>query len=459
MTTYEEKYIESLKSEIPDDVLRYRKAGMFKEAVEAIDRWIMRNVSREMNERLLIEKEHIGLLQDEFPFTEKEALDLARQDIPEFTAEDLKALDDAGVCEWIYIDGKKHYFDRFWETATHVVKELSDLVHGTEGDPESQKLLTEALSAMKQNGSAKYRTTAEVTYRLHDDVFTPGMELKVWLPIPAEQFQTSDVQILETSHEVKEIAGNDAPARTVFFHEKLEKNETFSVKYSFVTENRYVDARNSADQAVLGTYDFDVDELQPHVRFSPYLRALSSEIVGDEKNPIRIAEKIFDYVTSRVKYSYMRDYFLLDDIPQYCARNLRGDCGVQALLFITLCRMNGVPARWQSGMCSAGQRDFGAHDWAMFYVEPFGWLFADPSYGGSAYRDGDEERRWFYFGNLDPFRVTANHEFQAPLTPAKKYRRYDPYDNQAGEAETPDFGISGGDRDIERRILSIEKLD
>lgn len=459
MTTYENKYIESLKSDIPDEVLRYRKAGMFKEAEEAIDRWLQRNVSKEMNERLMIEKEHLGLLADEFPFTEEEAVAFAQQDLPEFTAEDLKKLDEDGVCEWIFIDGKKHYFDRFWEQATHVVKELHDRVHGTEGNPEAQKLLTEARTAMIEKGSAKYRTTAEVTYRLHDDVFTPGMDMKVWLPIPAEQFQTSDVQILSSSHEIKEIAGNDAPARTVFFHEKLEKNETFSVKYSFVTDMKYVDPRKEADKAVIGTYDFDVDELQPHVRFSPYLRELSKEIIGDEKNPVRIAEKAFDYVTSRVNYSYMRDYFLLDDIPQYCARNLRGDCGVQALLFITLCRMNGVPARWQSGMCSAGQRDFGAHDWAMFYAEPFGWMFADPSYGGSAFKDGDEARRWFYFGNLDPFRVTANHEFQAPLTPEKKYRRYDPYDNQAGEAETPDFGISGGDRDITRTIIGIEKLD
>ncbi len=46
----------------------------------------------------------------------------------------------------------------------------------------------------------------------------------------------------------------------------------------------------------------------------------------------------------------MPEYFLLDDIAEYCAVNQKGDCGVQALLFITLCRIVGIPARWQSGL-------------------------------------------------------------------------------------------------------------
>ena len=133
-------------------------------------------------------------------------------------------------------------------------------------------------------------------------------------------------------------------------------------------------------------------EQYPHIRFSPYLTSLAREIAGEEKDPLEIARRIYDYITTKVQYSYMKEYSLITDIPQYCARNLRGDCGVQALLFITLCRICGIPAKWQSGLY-ANPAYVGPHDWAMFYVEPYGWLYADPSFGGSAYASGDEQRR------------------------------------------------------------------
>ena len=40
-----------------------------------------------------------------------------------------------------------------------------------------------------------------------------------------------------------------------------------------------------------------------------------------------------------------------------------------ALTFITLCRIAGIPARWESGFAVA-PGDAGCHDWARFYVAP-----------------------------------------------------------------------------------------
>ncbi len=139
-------------------------------------------------------------------------------------------------------------------------------------------------------------------------------------------------------------------------------------------------------------------------------------------------------MTGHVRYSYMREYFLLPPIAEYAALGLKGDCGVQALLFITLCRIAGVPARWQSGLYAA-PGDVGSHDWAQFYAPGWGWLFADCSFGGAARRAGNVERWKFYFGNLDPYRMVANSRFQAPLRPALQFGRNDPYDNQSGECE------------------------
>ena len=130
---------------------------------------------------------------------------------------------------------------------------------------------------------------------------------------------------------------------------------------------------------------------------------------------------------------------------------------MQALLFITLCRCAGIPARWQSGLC-AEPNDVGMHDWAMFYVAPHGWMFADPSYGGGAHRAGNEARRVHYFGNLDPYRMVANCEFRAPLDPPKAHWRHDPYDNQAGEIEYDDRGLRGPEYERDMEMTQYAEL-
>ena len=153
----------------------------------------------------------------------------------------------------------------------------------------------------------------------------------------------------------------------------------------------------------------------------------------------------------------MREYFTIECIPEYCAINLKGDCGVQALLFITLCRMSGIPARWQSGLY-ATEYYTGCHDWAQFYVAPYGWVFADPSSGGSAWRAGEKERWNYYFGNLDIFRMPANSEIQKEFIPEKKWLRIDPIDNQRGEFEYEDHGLRFSQLDVSQELISMEDI-
>ena len=93
-----------------------------------------------------------------------------------------------------------------------------------------------------------------------------------------------------------------------------------------------------------------------------------------------------------------------------------------------------------------------------FYIAPYGWLFADPSFGGSAHRMGDSERNDFYFGNLDPFRMAANSELQADFDPPKTQLRIDPFDNQRGEAEYADVGIRWMDKECDWKTIEMKKL-
>ena len=100
----------------------------------------------------------------------------------------------------------------------------------------------------------------------------------------------------------------------------------------------------------------------------------------------------------------------------------------------------------------------GGHDWVRFYVEPYGWIFADASYGTSSTRAENEERRQFYFGNLDPYRMVANRSFQENFTIPKEQWRTDPYDNQLGEMETTGHGFAYGEYVRNKTILLCEEI-
>ena len=104
--------------------------------------------------------------------------------------------------------------------------------------------------------------------------------------------------------------------------------------------------------------------------FTPYLRALAKEIVGGRRTLLK-ARKIYDFITTQAVYRFMPPYLTVTNIPDYFLSGLRGDCGVQAITFVTPLPPVGVPAQWQSGLYTKPD-SAGHHDLARFYVAPFG---------------------------------------------------------------------------------------
>jgi hypothetical protein len=113
------------------------------------------------------------------------------------------------------------------------------------------------------------------------------------------------------------------------------------------------------------------------------------------------------------------------------------------MLFIALCRMNGIPARWQSGWESFEAKGNNMHDWCEFYIEPYGWLPADPDMAVIALHYGadvldstqTQELVDWMFGSMDHFRLATNSDFGAPLFPPKQDFRSETVDFQRGEVE------------------------
>lgn len=320
---------------------------------------------------------------------------------------------------------------------------------GMYAGPESA-FLDPMIREIREKGILRKRYTVDAALQLAPEAFMPGT-YRAWLPFPAACAQQSEIRLL--SGEPDQLAPAEAPARSVFWEREMAAWTDFHMTYAFTATIRYADPLGAPAPSgplypdTLPVCDADLAEDPPHIRFTPYLRALAKEWIAGEKDPLQKAWRIYEGITTKVNYSYMPDYFLVDDLGEYCAKDLKGDCGLQALLFIALCRISGIPARWQSGLSMDGE-DIGCHDWAQFYLPGWGWLFADPSYGGSAWHRGAAERHRFYFGNLDPARIVANRVFEAELTPAGTALRVDPYDHQTGELEREGAEVPFTDADL-----------
>lgn len=426
--------VDSLSMPLPEDILKRKWAGDLDGAIRAIDRRLEKELPDMLRARLECERERIRRLPTQYPWTKKQALEKLRELVPSVTEEQFDAWELDGRIDFIYISGEKRYFIRCHRS----IAKHPDLVQqaGREVKPENA-WLDPMIREIKEKGSLTRRITLETSLYVEKEDFVPG-EYLMHLPYPAISAQQSDICLLEGDPDG--IAPENAPARTVHWKRKVEDWCEFGIKYAYTSSIQYADPLHRPAPALplypnaASPCDDDLAESGAYMRFTPYLKELAVNLAKDAINEVEKAWKFYEFVTTKVDYSFMRDYFQIDDLNEFCAVNLRGDCGLQALLFILLCRIGGIPARWQSGY--AVEPDYtGSHDWAQFYLPGWGWLFADCSYGGSAYRFGAKERHQFYFGNLDPMRMVANREFQAALTPELSVLRVDPYDNQYGEVE------------------------
>lgn len=448
---------------LPEDILRRKYHGDFEGAIRLIDRRLARDDQPQgLRNCLTVQREMMLRTAPDYPYTKEEALAVVRTHIPDFTEEEFHERVDAGKIGWIYLDGEMRFFNRFFQTMCKAEPAFAlragITTYGAESAKKGSKaddLLDTARKKMAEKGHLSDRIRIRASLRLKDEHFTPGMFIRAHLPIPCACDQQSDIRIEKVFPENGQIAPEDALQRTVCWEEHMQENHEFMVEYSYTHTAKYHDVSKivaSPEQP-----DFCTEEIPPHVMFTPYIRQLADDLTKGVTEPLEKARRFYDFISLNMKYTFMPGYFILENIAETCARNFTGDCGVFALLFLTLCRCAGIPAQWQSGFTA--EPDFvGGHDWVRFYIAPYGWLYADTSYGTAAVRAENEERRKFYFGNLDPYRMVSNNAFQVGFTVDKQHWRADPYDNQVGEMETDDRGFSFTEYERNKQILLCQEL-
>ncbi|MGN1346734.1 MAG: transglutaminase-like domain-containing protein [Eubacteriales bacterium] len=456
-----------LTVELPDSLKNLRYSGRFTEELAEIDRLLSDETHPHydpiMTARLKLERFLAAGLAEDYRTSFAGMTALFREKHPSFTEANLTDLVNSGHADYLLRpDGMYFQNDAYAnlrDCCAGYLARLEDPAYSPTARPGEEHLENQKI--MRETGRHTWRYQIRESIAPDEAHERPGKEVRVWLPFPAITPEQSGIRLVEASHPAYIT---DGPIRTAYAEFPYHTGERFEITVAFTNTAVYhplcEDAATDELPPEVRPY---LEEVEPHIVFTPYLKKLAAYLTAGTKNPLAKARRVYDYVTTHVLYSYMREYRLLDNIPMYAALNGRGDCGVQALLFITLCRIAGIPARWQSGNGvhpARGERRgyVGSHDWAMFYVAPYGWLPCDPSYGGGARENGDEQTWNWYFGNLDPYRYITCTEFQRQLDPPKTYMRLDPYDNQSGELEYRDEVLSFSDVNASKRLLEAERL-
>ena len=486
--------IRSLNVGLPDDIARLKAAGYYKEAIARIDRLLAEDWAKTQNspatngsaapegyvppenptpygvdalrEALTVQKEIMRRLPGEYCWTEAEAIARMQERVKGFTAEEFRALDWEGRMDWRFVEGEKRYQERFAETLLATHADLAARKKTPDAPNNKNEERHRLCEKMMQEGSASADITLRTSIRMSDEAFAAALEkaraegrdtvhVRAWLALPAACPSQSHITLNAFTETPGHIAAEDAPQRTVYWEADLAENRTFGAEYSYRETAVYADPLSFTPDPEQP--DFYTGEEAPHIVFTPYLRALAAQLAEGVTSPAEKAKRIYDYVTLNVRYHFQPSYFVHESIAENCARSRRGDCGIMALTFITLCRIAGIPARWESGLAVA-PGDAGCHDWARFYIAPKGWMYADCSYGASMARRGDEMLRRHYFGSLDTGRMVANSAFEAPFDPPMTGFRSAPYDNQSGEMEADGVGLAGEEKVTTKEVLRFEEV-
>ena len=478
-----------LNMELPDDIRRLKEAGYYDAAIARIDACLAEDWTASQNQPLhpqgalpvnptphgvdawrqglLAHREILRRLPQDYTLTAEQLLNQLQATLRDFTAEEFAALDAAGQMDWRFVEGQKRYIYRAAETlvATHpdlAARQLDPPAPATLARERRRRIHDQ----MEREGQASARITLKTSVGMSDEAFAAALakakaegresvHVRAWLPIPAECLAQSEIELQSFTEQPGRIADANAPQRTVCWEADLTENRRFGVQYRYKTTAVYADPLDFVPAPEQPT--FDTEEQAPHIVFTPYLRALAAQLTQGLTDPVQKAKRIYDFVTLNVHYHFQPMYFVHENITDNCARSRRGDCGVMAATFITLCRIAGIPAKWQSGMV-ARPETAGCHDWAMFYIAPKGWMYADCSAGASMARAGNEKMRLHYFGNLDTGRMVANRALCAPFDPPMCSFRADPCDNQVGEMEVDGVGLYGQQVETTHEIVKHQEV-
>lgn len=382
----------------------------------------------------------MGRIRKDFTMTPEEGLKQIKAKMPNVTQEQIAKWKRDSKIEYMVIDGKEWWFRKSVRNLWLLADELKEDHDAEKWDTYNtrRRYYLEAMqSPADANGLRDWRHIVVRFYLdVNADAIPAGETLRVWMPFPYQNLRQRNIKLESSNYPVTYSEGSKH--HTVYMEAKTEKGKPTHFEYTFSYD---VAERHIAQDdllAMLEPYDKNSAEYKeftgnypPHIVITDDTRALAREIVEGETNPVLQASKIFNWISLRYPWAGAREYSTIKNMPEYVMANGHGDCGQVALMYITLVRSLGIPARWESGWMLHPD-EINWHDWAETYFEGIGWVPTDQSFGRSAV--GTPMNNYYATG-IDVYRMASNEAIGDKLSPEKKFIRSETVDFQPGEVE------------------------
>ena len=387
-------------------------------------------------------------IRKDFRLTPEEGKKQLLEKVPGATDEMISEWKDKKYLETRVIDGKEWWFRKTIRNFGLLNKELfgKKIAEDKKDEYADVHKKCEYILSQKldENNTCDWKTV-ELTYYLEvpAGVVPAGEIIRAWLPFPYDNGRQRNFKITSTTSPVTHSQGS--VHNTVYMEQKAVKDQPtrFEMKMSYEVGAQVFHKGDILRN--LKPYDTETDnykqntcQVLPHILVNEEMKELAHKIIGKETNPVQQASLIYDWIAANYLWAGAIDYSTIPCIPEYVLEINHGDCGQVALLYISLLRSIGIPARWESGWEFTATWT-GWHDWLEVYFEGTGWVPCDMSRGRTTH---DEPFQDFYKSCIDGYRFATNRGTNGKFSPEKKYLRCETVDFQAGEVEWKGGNIS-----------------
>ncbi|GJQ64812.1 MAG: hypothetical protein SCALA702_38650 [Melioribacteraceae bacterium] len=232
--------------------------------------------------------------------------------------------------------------------------------------------------------------------------------------------------------------------------EELKSKDSIIItrKFRFVSYEYELYDFNNFDESIglaedkLAFYTKSERFLEQAADLEEVVRSLSLESDSEKQK----VDKIFGWVRDNMEYKYPPEKRGVKN----AFATLQGDCGQYTYLFVTLCRIAGIPARSLNGFYFSPDK-IGYHVWSEVFLTGYGWIPVDPTDKDGLYK-------------INGHRLIASIGNNFKLSGAPSWANFN---NSEVEDSSTDFMqlatmvISGFDADIttERNIISFKEID
>lgn len=212
------------------------------------------------------------------------------------------------------------------------------------------------------------------------EIKTNGEGLKIWI---AEPQNDTYQKISNFSISLKSKKTYRDNYKNTIHYINLPKNKKTKISIDFYIKNYFFTKEINSKKAKISSQKSSIfknyTKEEKYLEQTKKLKELAFTLSKKCKNPIEVAENIYFYIINNFKYCYP---VKKRGVKNLNLENLRGDCGEYSALFATLCRINKIPTKINTGFAFFPEKkSIQEHAWNSIYLEPYGWLDVDTQYG------------------------------------------------------------------------------